>query len=123
MAEADLAVLIESQSDFGWPVSITSPDGVTVSVSALSNDISLIIDPGTGLPVTGRNATATFRMSTLATLNFPIPYGIEDGKKKPFLVTANDITGKQYVFKIKASRPDRTIGCVSCILEFWKVAE
>jgi len=122
IAESDLSVLIESQSDFGWPVSVTSPAGVTESVTALSNDISLVIDPETGMPVTGRNATATFRTSSLLALAFPMPTGIEDTKGKPFLVTFNDIAGNSIIYKIKTARPDRTIGCVVCVLEFWKVS-
>jgi len=121
-AEQDLAFIVENTADFGWPITIKSPAGVSANLTGISNDIALAIDPQTGVPVSGRTATISLRMSSLVAANIALPYGVFDGAIKPFLVTFSDINGNSLTFKIKSADPDRTLGLVTCGLEFWRAA-
>lgn len=122
LAEADLAITLEdSVSGFGWPVTLTDPNGVSVAATAQSNDISLMVDPSTGQFVTGAQAAATLRISTLYAAGITkLPYGEQDTSKKPWLVTFDDINGKPYTFKVFSGQPDRTLGIIVLLLEGWK---
>ena len=77
-------------------------------------------DPETGQAVSGRTASATIRIALLSSEGLGIPQGVADGAVKPWLVQFDDINGVPYTFKVKESIPDRAIGAVSCILEFYK---
>lgn len=117
-AEQDLgAILEDSVSGFGWPVTLTDPTGLSAALVGYSDDISQIIDPDTGQVVSGRLASAVFRISSLVTAGFTLPRGIVDQASKPWLVAFNDINGNAYTFKIRQSDPDRALGLVVCILE------
>lgn len=116
-AEADLAFLVEDPNGFGWPVRVTDPGGAFADMVGLSGNISRLIDPDTGLFVSGNVAHITLRLTTLRTKGLGIPKAIADQSVKPWLITFDDILGKAYTFKVKQSFPDTTIGVVVCILE------
>lgn len=120
-AEIDLGLILEDETTgFGWPVSVTDPSGTVGLLTGFSTDISLMIDPETGQAVSGRTASVTIRIALLASKGLDIPRGISDSSSKPWLVQFEDINGKSYTFKVKESIPDRAIGSVSCILEFYR---
>mgnify|MGYP003109483762 FL=1 len=114
LAEADLAFTLEGD---GQTVTVTNPAGISASLQAISNDISLIIDPETGVPVSGRNANVALRVASLRAAGFEIPKGIEDGASAPWLVEYTTVTGETIITKIMASNPDRALGLVTCRLE------
>lgn len=119
-AELDLAFLIEdSTSGFGWPAVITDPSGTSLNVVGLSNDISQVIDPDTGMVVSGRLASFTVRMSTLTAGGLTQPKGIADAGSKPWIVAFDDIGGVACTFKVRESNPDRALGVVSLMLEVY----
>lgn len=117
--------MIENPKDFGWPVILTNPEGETLGgddspLHAIVNDISSLIDPDTGDPVSGRLATATFRVSTLLERGFKIPKNISDKNSKPWLVAFTNVNGKAQTFKVSRTDPDRQPGAVVCYLELYK---
>lgn len=120
-AERDLgAILEDSAYGFGWPITITDPDGSTsTDLVGFSTDISQIIDPDTGQVVSGRLASVGLRISTLQAQGFDLPRGVHDAASKPWLVAFDDINGTPYTFKVRQSDPDRALGLIVCILEGW----
>jgi len=119
LAESDLgAILEDSATGFGWPITLTDPSGVSnANLTGFSNDISQVIDPDTGQVVSGRTASVSLRLSTLITAGFGMPRGVADQTSKPWLVTFNDINGTSHTFKITNADPDRALGVVVCMLE------
>ena len=120
-AEADLSFILEDGvMGFGWPIVITSPNGVSASFTGYSNDISSLIDPDTGQAVSGRIASVALRISTLRSSTLgDIPRGIADSGQKPWIAKFDDINGLPYTFKIQSSNPDRGLGIVTCLLEVY----
>lgn len=114
-AERDLAAILESSRDFGWPVTVTAPDGTSDDFRGQSSNISLRIDPDTGALVAGQHATMTLRLASLAAVFDSIPVHIPSGA--PWLVAVTDITGAAATFKVVDSMPDRTLGVVTLELE------
>lgn len=114
LAAADLAFTLEGD---GQTVTLINPSGVSVELKALSNDISLVIDPETGVPVSGRNANVSFRIDSIRGEGFTLPKGEEDGANVPWLVTYTAVTGEQIRTKIMSTMPDRALGVLACRLE------
>jgi hypothetical protein len=121
IAAADLKAIVENTSEFGWPVTVTKPGGPSVAMVGLSTDISQTIDPDTGQAVSGRNASVTLVMSSLLTAFSELPRGVADGV--PWVVQFDDIAGAAHSFKVLEALPDRAIGCVVCLLEFYKLQD
>ena len=121
-AEADLAIVLEDDvTGFGWPITVTDPNGKVESLVGSSGDIAQAIDPDTGQAVSGRLAMVTLRISSLVSAGFTeLPRHIAKTTKKPWLITFDDINGNPYTFKVQQSNPDRTLGVIKCILELWK---
>lgn len=122
IAAADLKTIVENTDDFGWPVTVTSPAGVSVAMVGLSTDISQTIDPDTGQAISGRNASVSLVMSTLlAAFGGELPRGVSDGV--PWVVRFDDIAGAAHTFKVLEALPDRALGCVVCLLDFYKTQD
>lgn len=118
IAEADLgAILEDAVAGFGWPIVLTDPTGTTQALTGFSNDISQLIDPDTGQAVSGRLASVALRISSLAS---GLPEGIADATSKPWLVAFDDINGNPFTFKVVKSNPDRALGLVTCLVEFYE---
>ena len=121
VAEADLAKIMENDTTgFGWPITVTDPDGNTAALTGLSDDISQIIDPDTGQAVSGRLASVAIRIGLLTEKGLGLPKGISDASLKPWLVAFDDINGTPYQFKVAQSNPDRAAGRVTCLLESYE---
>lgn len=124
LAELDLAYTLEDTlTGFGWPVTMTDPDGFTGNGAQLygqSNDISQIIDADTGTAVSGKQSAAVLRLSSVTAAGFSEPKGIADSKRRPWLVTFDDVNGAGYTFKVEYADPDRTLGTVTLVLGAWK---
>ena len=121
LAEADLAFTLEDGAfGFGWPITITTPaEVVSNPLTGYSNDISQVVDPDTGMLVSGRVATVALRISSLTADGLAIPHAIASKTQRPWLITFDDINGQTYTFKVKQSNPDRGLGVVTLILENW----
>lgn len=116
-AAEDLIGIVESSSDFGWPLVVTSPAGVSLAMVGLSTDIGTTLDPETGLPVTGRRASVALAIASLTAGGLTLPEGVYSKSEKPWLVAFDDIGGNAYAWKVISTQPDRAIGCITCVLE------
>jgi len=125
MAEADLVHILEDPiTGFGWPIQVTSPEGLNApDLVGFSNDISQLVDPDTGQAVSGRLATVSLRIASLTLAGFTeLPEGVANTAIKPWLVTFDSINGEAFTFKVTESNPDRAIGVVVLMLEFYQNA-
>ena len=122
VAEADLNVILEdSVMGFGYPIILTSPDEVSKNLTGFSNDISTLIDPETGLAVSGRTASAALRISSLIAAGFDtLPRAIQKETDKPWLVQFDDINGNPFTFKVQDGNPDRALGIITLTLEIYR---
>jgi len=122
IAKADnKAILNDSLYGFGYSIVITDPTGTTYpAFTGFSNDISQLIDPDTGMAVTGRMATVALHIQDIIDAGLTLPESIADSSLKPWLIAFNDINGALQTFKVSESTPDRAIGMLICILEFYK---
>lgn len=109
IAESDLALTLEDPEGFGFEIQITEPGGVFKEAYGQSGDIQFLIDPETGLGVSGRFAHITVRQSSLTALGKGAPV-------KGWLIKFDDINGNSYNFIVTEARPDRTLGVVTCIV-------
>lgn len=116
-ARADMLAIVGSVEDFAWPITVTSPAGVSLSMTGLSTDIGTTLDPQTGLPVSGRRASVALAIASLREGGLDIPHGIYDKTSKPWLVTFADIEGESMAWKVVQTHPDRAMGLVTCIVE------
>jgi hypothetical protein len=116
-AEADLGSILENTNEFGMAVTLTSPSGQSLSMTGLSNDISMTIDPETGQLVGGRYVNIALRLSTIHNAGLETPRGIEAKTQKPWRALVTGIDGVQTLFKVVRSYPDRAIGQVTLVLE------
>ena len=120
LAESDLSFIVEDgAAGFGWPITLTDPDGNSGSLTGLSDDIAQVIDPDTGQAVSGRLASIALRISSLLADGFSLPQGISDASQKPWVVEFEDINGTPHKFKVQQSNPDRALGLVTCLLEVY----
>jgi len=118
LAETDLHAIMTDKADgFGWDIVFTDPAGVSYSVVGRSDDIGQIIDPDTGMPVSGRLASVAVTIRSLDDAGADLPQGIADTADKPWVVAFDDINGRSYTFKVIQSNPDRALGIVVCLLE------
>jgi len=120
-ASEDLTYILEDLMGWSWPITITNPAGLSKPIQGFSNDISQVIDPDTGLVVTGRSASIAVSKTTLINAGFLVfPEGIADTSKKPWVVEFADNIGKSNKFKIVESTPDNTLGLIVCLLSIYK---
>jgi ABC-type dipeptide/oligopeptide/nickel transport system permease component len=118
-AAADLVSIVGG--DFGWPITITTPDGLTASVVGFSTDISESIDPQTGMLLSERKASVALSFASLIAVGITgVPTGVASASKKPWVIRFNDILGTAHTFAVKASSPDIALGIVTCQLEIFR---
>lgn len=116
-AAVDLVAIVEDADGFGWPITVTDPNGVSGSLVGLSTDIAQAIDPETGLAVAGRSASVALCIASLTTAGLGLPKGIAESTSKPWVVEFDDVNGTAHKFKVSEARPDRAAGLVVCHLE------
>ena len=120
IAEIDLGIILEDDIyGGGWSITVTNPAGLIKPLTGFSNDISQIIDPDTGQPVSGNLASVALRIGALTAVGLTLPVGIADISSKPWLIQFDDINGNAFTFKVSQSNPDRTLGIVTCLLELY----
>jgi len=122
-AEQDLSIVLEDDvHGFGWPTTLIDPDGNTADLIGQSGDIGLTIDPDTGQAVTGRLAHIALRISSINdSVLTGLPRGVADNTGKPWKIRFNDINGNVFNYIVHEAMVDRSLGIVTCIIEFIKV--
>ena len=121
LAEADLAHILEDgKSGPGHNITLARPDGLSADFIGASSDIGQLIDPDTGVAVSGRQATISLRMSTVLQKLYALPVGVTDSSSKPWVAMFADVLGQTHTFKIVEAMPDRSLGVINCTLELYK---
>lgn len=123
IAEADLAFIMEDDTHgFGYPITLIDPDGIEYpELVGFSNDIAEMIDPDTGVAVSGRQASIALRQSTMIAQGIaPLPKAAKDYARLPWRVRFDSINGVTEIFKIAETFPDNSLGVVVYLLEGWK---
>lgn len=120
-AKADAkSILNDDERGFGWPITVTDPDGETANLIGFSNDVAEVIDPDTGQIISGRVASVALVISDLTDAGLGLPEAIANADDKPWVIAFNDINGNSFTFKVKRSNPDRALGVITCVLEFYE---
>ncbi len=122
-AELDLGQTLESPADWGVAFTLADPVGFTGTepLFGASGDIGRLVDPDTGQGVTGRHATLTVRIASLQAAGFAeLPEGIADGAARPWVVGFPGASTPSQLYKVKQAHPDRTLGVVSMVVEFYR---
>lgn len=123
LAERDNRAILENRNEFGYPFTLTSPEGVTAPMTGFTNDIAIQVDPDTGGWVSGRTASIAVNITSLRLAGFPTnPQNIMDQNKKPWAVAFRDINQVPMLFKVIQSNPDRGLGMMTLLLETYKQA-
>ncbi|AAQ96477.1 hypothetical protein [Vibrio phage VP16T] len=123
LAEQDLAVTLEDNATgFGWPVTLTDPNNVSANLTAQTQDIGLIIDPDTGVAVSGRTASAVLRISSIIGAGLELPEGEPRANRKPWRVDTTDTNGNAIALKVDYAYPDRILGTVTLQLGVYRNA-
>ncbi len=118
-AAADLAAIFADEQGFGVEVFLTTPDGIRVGVRAFAADVAHLIDPQTGQAVSGRVVSLALPLASL--VEWPgLAAGTVDTDRRPWVVELCDPRGVEHTFRIRETRPDRTLGVLLCFLEPYK---
>lgn len=110
------AILEDSTSGFGWPLTLTSPAGGVSALTGFATDVAESIDPETGLAVAGRRASVAISLLSLPVL----PTAVPERDRKPWIVTFADVTLAAASWKVVEVRPDRALGVVVLIVEGYR---
>jgi len=119
-AAADAKRFLANSDHFGWPITVTDPDGSTADLTGYANDIGQSIDPQTGALVTGRAASCALHLDALSDAGLGTPRAVADEALTPWVVVFDDIQGVTHKFKVSEAMVDRTAGIVVCMLEAYK---
>jgi len=118
LAEQDMrAIMGDTTSGFGWPITITDPAGNSGAFTGFSTDISQVIDPDTGQVVSGRAASVSVPLGDFLAKGMAHPKGGADSTSRPWVVQFDDINGTTHKFKVSDPNPDRALGVVVLVLE------
>lgn len=110
------AILEDTTSGFGWPLVLTSPAGVALSLAGFATDVSESVDPETGVIVASRRASVVISLLSLPEL----PTAEAESNRRPWLVTFADVTLAGLTWKVVQVMPDRALGVVLLTLEGYR---
>lgn len=102
---------------FSAPVTVRSPEGLSLTLSAMSADTGELVDPETGVAVLGRYVRVVLELAPLRAAGLGDPRGIADGASRPWLITFPDSRGLVRTYKVQETRTDDVLGSVVCELE------
>lgn len=112
-----LGILEDVDGGFGWPITVTNPEGVSASLTGYSADVGTTISPETGMLVAGRRASVALPIARLTASGLGMPRAIANQGSKPWIVVVDDIAGEPRRYKVSHAMPDRALGIVTCSLE------
>ena len=118
-AALDGKAILEDLAGFAWPLTLTSPIGVTTSLLGLTQDVGQTIDPDTGQAVAGRRATVVLSLASLPEM----PEAVAQTTRKPWVARFADSQGVTAQWKVVEVLPDRVLGQVTLILEAYAGAD
>lgn len=123
-AASDLvSIMSDITGGFGWPITVTTPAGLSAVITGFSSDIGEAIDPQTGMLIASRKASVALPVASLVAAGITtLPAAIADSSRKPWVIQFADVGGHPHTFSVKHSMPDRALGIVTCILELYRTA-
>lgn len=120
LAARDLArIQGDADNGFGWPIEITSPDGVTLPTVGFTGDIGRIFDPGTGQPIAGRHVSVSIPEARFLEVGLQIPAQVSARGAPKWVFRFDDINGTPGVFTVRSAMRDRSAGNVVLVLEVY----
>ena len=118
--QKDLDVTLSNTQGFGNGFTLTDPSGAQGNFIGQTGDIGELIDPDTGLAVSGRLAFAVVAIGDLQLSGLTgFPIGISDKNSKPWLCEFGAPATSDQCYKVKSTMPDRTVGVIKMILELY----
>lgn len=104
--------LNDRDSGFAWEAVVIAPDGTESDppLRGFSTDISQLVDPETGIAISGRSASLTLHMRDVLDVFAELPRRIEGRADTPWRVRVADILGHTGEFVVIKSDPDRALG-------------
>lgn len=126
IARLDFEEIVSDTETGGILCTITSPEGAEEDFRVMSNLISLAIDPGTGLPVSGLQSSMSLPIAWLITAGFYNPAtgagirGVADTDSRPWVVDFVDTNGRHWKMKIESTDPDFGAGKMLMFLELYE---
>ena len=120
-AERDLAITLEdAEYGYGIEAIVTNPAGDSATLNIQSGDINLLLDTDTGVSVSNREAHAAVRIKSLTEAGLGIPRAKPKQNENPWISEFSDPNGNIRKFTVAESRPDRTLGLITVVLELLK---
>ena len=105
----------------GCLITLQAPDGTVAELRGMQRDIAHAVDPETGKTVSARTASVALSMHDLALVNMMPVRELDADTNKPWVVTFAETVGDiAQTFIVAESIPDRTLGCLVLILEFYE---
>lgn len=118
-AAADLLGIVTYD---GEDITVISPSGGEEDFMALTQDIYLTVDPGTGEIVSGRQCTVAIPISSLIEKSMGGIKGVAKTSEKPWVVKWTGVNSVSVTLKVIDSYPDQGIGMMVCRLEAYRGA-
>lgn len=117
-ARADAIAITQSTSDFGWPVTVTNPDGTSAELTGFAGDVAIEEIDADGQIFTGRRAYVSLTMDQFAALG--TPRAEVDGDSSPWIIEFEDAEGTPRVYTILECKPDRALGLFTMTLKDYR---
>jgi hypothetical protein len=118
IAEKDLELTLEDDiHGFGVPATITDPSGTIGVLKVQAGDVHLLFDPDTDIPINNRRIHISIRISSLTKAGLDIPQAQPDESVNPWVFEFADVNRIIRKCTVTESRPNRTLGIVTIILE------
>jgi len=109
-------------NEIGCVVTLQAPDGRVAELRGMQRDIAHAVDPETGKTISARTVAIALSMHDLALVNMDPVRVLDADKSKAWQVTFAETVGCQpQTFTIAETIPDRTLGCLVLILEFFEL--
>lgn len=113
--------LNDQDSGFAWSAVVIAPDGTESDppLRGFSTDIAQMVDPETGVAISGRSASVTLNLQDVLDAFGTLPRRVADRLETPWRVRIADIVGQSHEFVVTASDPDRALGYLVLSLGAW----
>jgi hypothetical protein len=114
------AILGDTSQGFAIPLVITSPAGVQIALAGFASDVGEIVDPESGLQVTGRRATVSFVQDPITQAGLGAVTAVAEENRRPWLVSFADAHGIVRTYKVIEVLPENDLGSLRCALEGYR---
>lgn len=115
-AIADAKAIVENTaSGFGADITLTAPNGSTISIKGLHTKHHLSVDAD-GNPINGKNASISFSEGSFSESAYPLRNDAGQVSLRNHKVSVKDSTGTLCHYSIVQWYPDERVGLITCIL-------